>query len=103
LLSPLELTAALQTALGRPLPSLFPHRTALAELALDSLDVVAIAQMVGTLVPGFVVPTSNGLIDLSWTVGELHHLLCAWEERASVASEWSGRDSAVPRRSEAAE
>jgi hypothetical protein len=59
-----------------------PYQTTLGELDLDSLDFAVISALLASLAPDLVLPTANGLIDPSWTIGEIHHLLCAWEERA---------------------
>ena len=81
LISISELTTAVKRALERELATLHPYQTTLGELDFDSLDFAVVSALLAHLAPGVVLPTANGLVDPSWTIGEIHHLLCAWEER----------------------
>lgn len=75
-----ELVALASEALDAELTQADDHLS-LSDLGFDSLSLTVMSVAINERFPFMEMPATDGLIDPSWTLAELHHLIAAEVER----------------------
>lgn len=75
-----ELIDLIEESVERAIDVDFPNRS-LAEIGLDSLDLVAVAVSLDAAFGQIELPATEGMIDPAWSLAELHHFVQAFLDR----------------------